>query len=190
MLIAFFPIAALPAIERFEIGITNSRDGYETESFCDSLKRSFGPRPSMLVGASSSNTYETALRSYVDALGLGNEVEITGGVPHAALMAYYDTADVFVVCSEHEGFCVPLLEAMHHRIPIVAYAAAAVPETLDDAGLVLHMKDPCTIAEGVQRVLTDDALREQLVGAGTRRLRAFEIERSRQKLLDAVGSIL
>jgi glycosyltransferase involved in cell wall biosynthesis len=143
-----------------------------------------------LVGASSSHPYEAALRSYVDALGLAGAVEITGGVSHAALMAYYDTADVFVVCSEHEGFCVPLLEAMHHRIPIVAYAAAAVPETLDDAGLVLHVKDPCTVAEGVHRVVNDDALQRQLVDAGIRRLRAFDIERSRQKLLDAVSAVL
>ena len=78
---------------------------------------------------------------------------LTGGVSAAELAAYYRAADVFVVCSEHEGFCVPLLEAMHYRVPIVAYAATAVPETLGDAGLLLDVKDPCTVAAAVDRVV-------------------------------------
>ena len=70
----------------------------------------------------------------------------------------------------------PLLEAMHHRVPIVAYAATAVPETLGDAGLLLDAKDAYTIATAVHRVVTDAALRAQLVAAGTDRLRDFDID--------------
>ena len=97
---------------------------------------------------------------------------------------------MFVICSDHEGFCVPLLEAMHHEIPIVAYAEAAVPETLGDAGLLLRTKDACTVATAVARVLTDDALRASLVAAGTRRLADFDLARSRRTLLDAVHSVV
>ena len=75
---------------------------------------------------------------------------------------------MLVVRSEHEGFCVPLLEAMYHGVPIVAYAAAAVPETLGDAGVLLDVKDACTVAAAVDRVVRDDELRAQLVAAGTR----------------------
>ena len=104
---------------------------------------------------------------FIHALGLDDAVTLTGGVSPAELAAYYRAADVFVVCSEHEGFCVPLLEAMHHGVPIVAYAATAVPETLGDAGLLLDVKDPCTVAAAVDHVVGDAALRD-----ATRRTRA------------------
>jgi glycosyltransferase involved in cell wall biosynthesis len=143
-----------------------------------------------LIGGSSSHQYETSLHAFVDALGLGDAIEIAGNVSTAELMAHYDSADVFVVCSEHEGFCVPLLEAMHHRVPIVAYAAAAVPETLGDGGFLLKAKDPMTVATAVHRVLSDEALRTQLIRDGAERLRAFDLERSRRALLDAVESVV
>ncbi len=143
-----------------------------------------------LVGASSSHQYETALGAFVDALGIGDAVEITGGVGAGALAAYFATADVYVSVSEHEGFCVPLLEAMHHRVPIVAYAATAVPETLGDAGMLLDAKDAYTVAAAVQRVVTDAALRDQMIAAGVTRLHEFDIDKSRRKLLDAIEPVV
>jgi len=143
-----------------------------------------------LVGASSSHQYEMALSAFVDALGLADAVDITGPVSAGALTAYFETADVYVVASEHEGFCVPLLEAMHHRVPIVAYSAAAVPETLGAAGLLLEAKDPYTIATAVHCVATDAGVRTQLVEAGTERLRAFDIDKSKRKLLEAIEPVV
>ncbi len=143
-----------------------------------------------LVGGSSSHRYETALGDFVDALRLGDAVEITGPVSAGALTAYYESADVYVSVSEHEGFCVPLLEAMHHRVPIVAYSAAAVPETLGDAGLLLDAKDAYTIATAVHRVATDTELQSQLIDAGVDRLHEFDISKSRRKLLDAVETVV
>jgi L-malate glycosyltransferase len=143
-----------------------------------------------LVGGSSSHRYETALGDFVDALGLGDAVEITGPVSAGALTAHYETADVYVTVSEHEGFCVPLLEAMHHGVPIVAYSAAAVPETLGDAGLLLDAKDAYTIATAVHRVATDTHLRFQLIDAGVERLREFDIAKSRRKLLAAIEAVV
>jgi L-malate glycosyltransferase len=143
-----------------------------------------------LVGASSSHQYETSLVAFVAALDLAGAVEITGAVSAGALTAYFETADVYVSVSEHEGFCVPLLEAMHHRVPIVAYAAAAVPETLGDAGLLLDAKDPYTVAGAVQRVVADVGLRDQMVGAGVARLHEFDVDKSRRKLLAALEPVV
>jgi glycosyltransferase involved in cell wall biosynthesis len=143
-----------------------------------------------LVGASSSHQYEQALRAFVGGLGLDDVVDITGGVTAGALTAYFETADIYVVASEHEGFCVPLLEAMHHRLPIVAYAAAAIPETLGDAGLLLEAKDAYTIAAAVHRVLSDPTLRSQVIDAGIERLREFDIVKSKRKLLDALTPVV
>jgi L-malate glycosyltransferase len=95
-----------------------------------------------------------------------------------------------VCLSEHEGFCVPLLEAMAHGVPIVAFDAAAVPETLGGAGLLLGSKRPGFVAEAVARVVGDDELRRALVDAGRARLDLFDLQRSRRRLLDALTPIL
>ena len=115
-------------------------------------------------------------------------VTVTGGVSPSELAAHYRAADVFVVCSEHEGFCVPLIEAMHHHVPIVAYSSTAIPETLGDAGLLLDVKDPCTIAAAVDRVVGDPSLRRQLVDAGARRVCDFDISRTGPAFVEAVTS--
>ena len=102
---------------------------------------------------------------------------VTGEVSPAELAADHRVADVFVVCSEHEGFCVPLLEAMHHRVPIVAFSATAVTETLGDAGLLFDVKDPCTIAAAVDRVVDESRAAPSTRRRG--RAPAFPISTSR-----------
>ena len=108
-----------------------------------------------LVGGSSSDRYEQAIRSFAVELDLADAVDLAGAVTAGELAAYYRTADVLVSASVHEGFCVPLLEAMHHRVPIVARAEAAVPETLGDAGVLLRSGAPDRMAAAVHRVVTD-----------------------------------
>lgn len=143
-----------------------------------------------LVGSEGPERYVEALRRYAVDLGLGDAVSFATGVSHEQLAAYYRAADAFVCLSEHEGFCIPLLEAMYHEIPVVAYAAAAVPETLGDAGLLLPDKQPLTVSTAVARVLGDDGLRRELVAAGRRRLGAFSLESSRAKLVAALEPLL
>jgi glycosyltransferase involved in cell wall biosynthesis len=84
-------------------------------------RRVFDPHARLrLVGGTSLPAYADAVARYVDALGLGGAVELTGPVDPGVLSAHYRAADVFVCLSDHEGFCVPILEAMHHDLPIVA----------------------------------------------------------------------
>ena len=89
----------------------------------------------------------------------------TGAVPDEDLAAYYRTASVYVSLSEHEGFCVPLLEAMAADVPVLAYASTAVPDTLGGAGMQFHPKDLELAAE----LLGELAYNEPLRGAGHRR---------------------
>ena len=134
-------------------------------------RKLYDPRARLhLIGGSSSHAYLTALERFIEALDLGGAVRITGSVSAGELTAHYRAADAFVCLSEHEGFCVPLLEAMHHHVPIVALGAAAVPETLGGAGLVLDDKDPATVAATVARVVDDPALRAARVASGDARL--------------------
>jgi glycosyltransferase involved in cell wall biosynthesis len=154
-------------------------------------RKMFDPEARLhLVGRESCRAYADALRRFVSALGLTGAVEFVGSISPSELSAYYASADVFVCCSDHEGFCVPLLEAMHHRLPIVAYGVTAVPETLLDAGIVLPSKSPALVAAAVQRVLTDHGLCDSLVAAGLRRSRSFTLEGARRAFARAIEQAL
>src|SRR4051794_6739792 len=95
-----------------------------------------------LAGGSSSHAYLTAIEKFIATTGLGDAVQILGQANQDIVGAHHRVADVVVCMSDHEGFCIPLVEAMWHRIPIVAYASSAVPETLGGAGLLLDDKSP------------------------------------------------
>ena len=131
--------------------------------------------------------YEPALRSYIEELGLADAVDVPGSVTGAELEAYYRAADVFVSASDHEGFCVPLAEAMGHGVPIVAYGVTAVPETVAGAGLLLDDKAPMAFAAAVGRVLHDDTLRAVLVQAGRTRVAGFDLAASTQRFVSLVA---
>jgi glycosyltransferase involved in cell wall biosynthesis len=150
-------------------------------------RQAYDPKARLhLVGGVSSPAYQRALDRFVADLGLAEAVDMAGSVTDAQLAAYYRSADVFVCCSDHEGFCVPLLEAMHHQLPIVAFGAAAVPETVGGAGVVLPAKGPALVAAAVQRVVDDAAVRAALLEAGRARLAELSLERSRARFAAVV----
>jgi glycosyltransferase involved in cell wall biosynthesis len=154
-------------------------------------RRLFDPEARLhLVGRESCPAYADALHRYASALGLAGVVDFAGSVSSGELAAYYASSDVFVCCSDHEGFCAPLLEAMHHRLPVVAYGVTAVPETVLDAGIVLSSKSPVLVASAVDRVLNDGRLREELVQAGLKRAQQFSLEAARRGLAQAVEQVL
>ena len=97
----------------------------------------------------------------------------TGGVPDADLAAYYRHADVYISLSEHEGFCVPLLEAMAADVPVLAYGAGAVPDTLGGAGVMFTPKDLEYAAELLGELAYNDGLRRQVIARQRRRLEDF-----------------
>jgi glycosyltransferase involved in cell wall biosynthesis len=141
-----------------------------------------------LVGGAISEDYRVAVERFADELGLLDAVEIAGSVTHEELIAYYAATDVFVCLSNHEGFCVPLLEAMYHRVPIVAHTSTAVPETVDGAGLVLPEKSPALVAAAINRVVTDDRLRAALAQRASERVASFSLERVRASFASALES--
>lgn len=116
--------------------------------------------------------YEALLRTKAADLKLQNYV-LTGSVPPEVLRSYYSVATVFLCMSEHEGFCIPLLEAMAHRVPVLAYAAGAVAETMDNAGILLREKRFDLIAELIGKIAGDNNLRESLIAAQTARLQRY-----------------
>ena len=153
-------------------------------------RRVFDPTARLwLVGGASSDTYLQALRGLASAAGVADAVRFAGSVSPGELAAYYRAAGVFVCASDHEGFCVPLLEAMHHGLPVVAFASSAVPETLGGAGVCLPEKSPSVVAGAVWRVVSDPSLRASLVAAGHRRLADFAPERTRPVFAAAIEEL-
>ncbi|MEO0492692.1 MAG: glycosyltransferase family 4 protein [Actinomycetota bacterium] len=142
-----------------------------------------------LIGAPSSARYEDALRAFAESVAPG-AVEFAGSVPYADLVASYGTADVFVCLSEHEGFCVPVIEAMGAGLPVVARAAAVLPETVGDAGLLLSDPGPSEVAAAIDQVLDDPHLRAAMAERGRIRAATFAPERAAQIMRRALGSIL
>jgi glycosyltransferase involved in cell wall biosynthesis len=154
-------------------------------------RRSFEPGASLvLVGGHPVASYASALAGYVHALGLDGAVELTGSVSPGELAARYGTSDVLVCLSEHEGFFFPLLEAMYHGVPVVAYDAGAVADTVGTAGLVVGAKAPSQVAAAVHRVRDDAALRARLVAAGRSRVGEFDLERTKDRFVEEVCRVL
>lgn len=113
--------------------------------------------------------YSTRLRDMIKFLCLEDAVVFTGELPDDALKACYLLGNVFMLASSHEGFSVPLVEAMALKVPIVSYAAGAVPETVGKAGLILEKRDPALMAEAVNLLVEDEATNVDLGLKGQQR---------------------
>ena len=137
-----------------------------------------------LVGAyGGMERYQTRLQSYVESLEL-EDVYMTGHIKFNEILAYYKVADVFLCMSEHEGFCIPLLEAMCFDVPIVAYSYTGVKETLGYAGLKMEEKDCKCAAEMIHLLMTNQELRNKVVALQKTRLDDFAYELTRKKIVD------
>jgi glycosyltransferase involved in cell wall biosynthesis len=144
----------------------------------------------VLLGPARNELYHRALVTLAAEMNL-HRVRIPGWVTPDQLAAYYRTADVFATMSEHEGVCVPILEAMSFDVPVVARAFAAVPETLGDAGLLLPPDDdPLLVAEALAEVITSTPLRSELVRRGRQRLESFDVTEAHASLLRHLAAML
>ena len=112
----------------------------------------------------------------------------TGPVPDAELAAYYRASSVYVSLSEHEGFCVPLVEAMAMDVPVLAYSAAAVPDTLGGAGVQFAPKDLEYAAELLGMLAFEESPREEVLAGQRRRLQDFGEPVIQQRLASVLSA--
>jgi glycosyltransferase involved in cell wall biosynthesis len=131
--------------------------------------------------------YERLIR-LADVLDLRG-LEFPGHVTTEELVAFYQAADLFLCMSEHEGFCAPLLESFQMGVPVVAYDAGAVSETLGGAGVLVHEKKFEEIAELARLLVTDEALRERVVAGQDRVLEAVLARNDDERLLRFIDEI-
>jgi L-malate glycosyltransferase len=170
--------------------IVPSKGQHELVKALWAYRRLYDPAARLhLVGGTSSFAYLKALRGFVQDLGLADAVRITGDVSDAALAAHFAAADVYLSLSAHEGFGVPLVEAMVAGVPVVARDGGAVVETVGDAALLLAGLDPSYVAAALRRACTDTVLRQQLVTAGRHRVPELSVARVAPLFVDAVASV-
>jgi len=154
-------------------------------------KKWFNPRSRLLlVGAHSGfERYLTLLHQFIADCGV-SDVHFVGHVSNEELTAYYELADVFLCASEHEGFCVPIIEAFHMGVPVLAYAATAVPATMDGAGVLYTDKAPLALAALINAVVDDRDLQERIVAGQDAALDRLEARDFAGTLLDFVDQLL
>ncbi|MCC8050007.1 MAG: glycosyltransferase family 4 protein [Clostridiales bacterium] len=136
-----------------------------------------------LVGSYGGlENYYLRLREYTERLGV-EDVYFTGHISFDEILAYYHLADVFLCLSEHEGFCIPLVEAMYFDIPIVAYIGTGVADTLSGVGVGLCTKDPLEVAGVMNRLVTNNEWKKQVIAGQKMRLKNFGYETVSQSFL-------
>jgi glycosyltransferase involved in cell wall biosynthesis len=155
-------------------------------------KRSINPRSRLLLVGSYGGfeLYFAMLQQLVAQLRVP-DVHFLGHVSNEELSAVYDVADVFLCASEHEGFCVPLIEAFHKGVPVIAYAATAVPATMDGGGVLYTDKTPLRVAHLVDAVVRDAPLRARIVAAqdaALARLVSRDFDGTLLRLVDRVAA--
>lgn len=119
-----------------------------------------------------------------------DDVVFTGQVKFEEILAYYSVADVFVCLSEHEGFCVPLVESMMFDVPVLAYDSCAVGETLGGSGFLLKDKAPEVVAEAIHSIVSDPKLQEQIVQGQRQRLKDFEHDKIKKQFLEILEAFI
>ena len=135
-----------------------------------------------------TDLYYQYLQDVIKKWGV-EDVIFPGHIAFNAILAYYKIADLFLCMSEHEGFCVPLVEAMFFETPIVAYASTAIPGTLGGSGVLVETKEPEAVAEKMHQVITDQACREEIIEKQKRRLEDFSYDRIKEQILKEITDI-
>ena len=133
-------------------------------------------------------SYSQWLRQLAASKALNGAVVFEGGVSDEQLKAYYLAADFFMLTSEHEGFCVPLVEAMAMKVPIIAYASSAIPATIGEAGLVWQERNPYLLAESIDYLNRNESVSAALGLMGRERYEhVFSTDRIAQDFLGALS---
>lgn len=153
-------------------------------------KEHISPVIRLVLAGNIKSSYAKKLHRMVESLGLVEQVIFTGQISNEELCTWYRITDAVLSLSEHEGFCVPLVEGMIFDKPVFAYACSAVPETLGEAGVLLKDKSPEAIATVINNVLNDQDKLAQLADGRKKRLAALSYDRLMEKFRQDIKTII
>lgn len=143
-----------------------------------------------LIGRKEITPYAKQLEELVETLGLSDNVVFTGVLNDNELNTYYRNVDIFLCMSEHEGFCVPLVESMYFDLPIIAYNSSAISETLGNSGILLNEKDYVLSAELLNVLIEDSSFREAVIKNQRKKLNDYSKDKIECKLFEMINSFL
>lgn len=156
------------------------------ETMAELLRHAESPVHLYIVGGFTVPEYHQQLQQRIEQLGLSQHITITGKVDDQSLNDLYRRSDIFICLSKHEGFGMPIIEAMAHGLPVLAYEAPAsnIRHTLDGAGLLLDSFEPKQCAAAIRELINNPALRRHLKRQGAQRLQEFNYQNLYDRLRD------
>ena len=154
-------------------------------------KKSYNPEAQLFLvgGYNETDRYYQELNDHIRRLGV-NDVIFPGHIGFDEILAYYTIADLFLLMSEHEGFCVPIAEAMFFDVPIVAYESCAVPDTLGGSGCLVKEKNYSEIAKKMNEILSDETKKKAIIEGQQKRLKDFDNAVIGQQMIDYMQKLL
>lgn len=143
-----------------------------------------------LILLGNYNTNDKYYNYLKEKIRPGDDIIFTGHIKNEEWITYYKYADLFLCLSEHEGFCVPLVEAMSYQIPIVAYDSSAVGETLGQAGILLKGKNPNVVAKAIHQIFNDKEYVDEIRNKQQERMHTFDSKLVAENLKNIVKKIV
>lgn len=143
-----------------------------------------------IVGSVDNANYFKALQNLVKDLSLESDIIFTGRAPFAQYLAYYRIADVFLCMSAHEGFCIPIVEAMYFNLPIIAINSTAIPDTLGGSGVLLNSREAGVVADAINRVISDEYFRKCILDGERKRIAELQPKVIEKLYLDVLGKCI
>lgn len=159
------------------------------DAFAEFTKRHNGPSRLVIVGRFDSieDAYPAEIRRRAEGHGLRDRVTLTGGVSDDELHRWFATADAYVSLSHHEGFGVPLIEAMAHGLPVIAWPVSAVAYTIGEAAIPLPERSPNAVADALVRLASDETYRQAVINRQLSFIERYELDRHKPALLRALA---
>jgi len=148
-----------------------------------------GPVELLIIGSTTSPDYKNKLQQLIDDLNLDGYVKIIGKVTNGQLYGYYHSADIFISMSEHEGFGMPLIEAMLFDIPVLAFESGSIANTMGTGGIIFEKKDYEAIAACISLINKNPAFRRQIIASQRENIKRFDNVILSQQLSDFIGII-
>ncbi len=142
-----------------------------------------------LVGIDiDTELYSFSIKRLVEELRLSHAVTFAGCLDDTEIRALYENGSVYLCMSEHEGFCLPVIEAMHFGLPVIAYGSSALPDTVGRGGIIVTEKRHPEIAELINKIHIDSALKQSLVEAGKARVRELHYDKFKANVASVFSS--